>query len=1367
MAHPVELALRHHPVVDECRFRESDVGGRGVLYIVTRTDVAFRDVVHELRAYLPEGFRDIHCVPVWCIPRDRDGVCDDAALARIPVIDADVLSAVQANLEAELQSEVAVMLRERTPSAARWHLGDILPGWSSSLRADAPTTARSSEDAGAPLAVTTGPRLQVDPGAPRTLPEALERAAANSGAKGLVYLHEAGASSQTYAELLEAARRLAARLEARGLKPQDKVILQLADNRAFVTALWACLIAGLVPVPLAPARDYSIETPELGKLTQAWQLLDRPLILTSRDRGAGIESATFARDAGGVTVAVFEDDGRADDRDVGRAQSPRPEDLALLLFTSGSTGVPKAVMLSHGNIIAMAAGTSQMNAFSSRDVALNWMPLDHVGAIVFLHAMCVYLGSAQVHAPKELVLADVGRWLQWIHHYRATISWAPNFAFKLVIDGLDPHEPRAWDLSCMRFLVNAGEMIVARTARQFLQALARFGLPRDAIRPAFGMSETCSGITWSHAFSLDSTNDETRFVELGGPIPGASLRIVDDDGRLLREGQAGRLQVHGPSVTAGYHANSAATAAAMTSDGWFDTGDVAVLKDGKLTLTGRKKDAIIVRGVNYDAHHIEAVVEEAPGVLPSYTAACSVVDARDEEQLAIFFAPRHWDDAYLGSLVRRIRADVVAKVGVNPRFLLPLHSEEVPKTAIGKVQRGLLKARLLDGALNATVRRIDSLLQVESTIPANVYAECWQVERLRSGANTVRAGSWLVLAPREVAGRLAGGLKGSGARAVAVRFGATFERVSAAEYVVDPADPGHLAALFGALENDRVAVDHVVNWHADDGPASDVVDAALAERCGSEMRRVVMLIQNLARHSREERRIGLNVVTGGVHAPSDAGALHGFVLPGLLGTIRAELPWLGGRQIDFDSAEPSVQAILDELTEAADAEDVVVRGERRFVRRFRRVELQELDRSPSVRPDGVYLITGGLGEIGLEVAQLLLERYRAKLLVIGRSPADAPRVVAALARLQDGAPNVLYRSVDVADRGAVLAAVEEAERRWSPLAGVFHLAGIFPSAGPMLGEQALKTPDVLRAKVEGTVNLAHLLETRRDATLVCFGSIAGVFGHPQMSAYAAANSFQDRFCAYLRARGHRGVQSISWPMWRGVGLAKEASRGVQDAMAVLGYPALTSSEALNFLAATLRCPEPNVVIGLDASRARIRRHLVPPFLHMEEVVAFTAESALLAGTLSSSATEVKDRSGRVSACALRVLPALPRDAAGAVDYAALRSGPEGARAYVAPRTPVESAVAEIWKEVLDVDLVAIADSFFDLGGDSLLAAKVVSRVSALFPVRVSLADLFDAPTLRGFSDKIDSLLLDQISQMTDEQAEALNRSLQPSGPPRV
>jgi acyl-CoA synthetase (AMP-forming)/AMP-acid ligase II len=249
----------------------------------------------------------------------------------------------------------------------------------------------------------------------------------------------------------------------------------------------------------------------------------------------------------------------------------QPDDLALLMLTSGSTAAAKLVMLTHRNLISRCLGSAQANGFSSSDVTLNWMPLDHVAGLIYFHLRDVFLKCRQIHAATAFVLEEPLRWLDWMERYRVTITFAPNFAYGLVNARAEEIARRKWDLSSVRYVLNGAEPIAARTARRFLQLLEPHGLPATAMRPAWGMAETSSGVTYSNRFSLATTRDDDRFVEVGAPIPGVALRVVDEQDRGLPEGTVGRLQVKGATVTPGYYAAPELNRTVFTADGWFDT----------------------------------------------------------------------------------------------------------------------------------------------------------------------------------------------------------------------------------------------------------------------------------------------------------------------------------------------------------------------------------------------------------------------------------------------------------------------------------------------------------------------------------------------------------------------------------------------------------------------------------------------------------------------------------------------------------------------------------------------------------------------------------------------------------------------------
>ncbi|ELS02296.1 polyketide synthase family protein [Xenococcus sp. PCC 7305] len=529
-----------------------------------------------------------------------------------------------------------------------------------------------------------------------TLPEILDRAAQLETGITICGPNQQ-TDFQSYSDLSQEAASILGMLRQHGLKPQYKVILQLNNTRHFFAGLWACFLGGFVPVPLGVElglnRNHS-------KLLQAWQLCDAPVILTEEN----LKQEIIKLDVNLSLLVVEELLDNPPDRNWHNAKL---DDLALLLFTSGSTGKPKGVMLSARNLLASSYGMAKVNQLSRQDITLNWMKLEHVASLVMFHLTEVYLGCQQIQVDSELILQNPLQWLDLIDKYRVTASWSPNFAYNLVNEQLINTAQQNWDLSCLRWLGNGAEAVVGQTTQRFLELLAPYGLAPNAVSPGYGMSETCSGIAHSHNFNL---HQDAEFVEVGAPIPGVALRIVDEAHQILPEGQIGLLQVKGETVTAGYYQQPELNQEIFTADGWFNTGDLGFLKQGKLTITGRQKDVIIVNGVNYYNHEIEAVVEAIAEISISYTAACGVIDSHQQEQIAIFFHSKVTKQDQLRNLIKTIRKNVFEQIGVAPNYIIPVEQTEIPKTAIGKIQRPQLKKRFAAGKFDSVIESIAELL---------------------------------------------------------------------------------------------------------------------------------------------------------------------------------------------------------------------------------------------------------------------------------------------------------------------------------------------------------------------------------------------------------------------------------------------------------------------------------------------------------------------------------------------------------------------------------------------------------------------------------------------------------------------------------
>ncbi|HEV7949862.1 MAG TPA: AMP-binding protein, partial [Glaciihabitans sp.] len=653
-----------------------------------------------------------------------------------------------------------------------------------------------------------GGGLVLPAGYAQTLGQALERTARAYPGHGVICVDAEGkGQEQSYGDLLEEAGRVLGGLRELGLKPGACVLFQLEQNRDFIAGFWACMLGGYVPVPISISPTYEQHHNTLAKLRNAWTMLGEPLTLAGSALAGRVQG--FAEREGLANFRVATVAELRKHAPTTSWHASQPDDLALLLLTSGSTGLPKAVRHTHRSLLSWVASVASFCEFTPADVSINWMPLDHVGGIVMFHMRDAVIGCRQVQAMTEPVLQRPLAWLEWIERYKATITWAPNFAFGLINEQEEELAKRRFDLSSMRFILNAGEAIVSRTTRRFLSLLAPHGLPATAMRPAWGMSETSSAVTFSQRFTLEATSDQAAFVEVGEPILGTQIRIVDQNDVPVPAGKIGRLQIKGVSITPGYHENPEANQKSYTADGWFITGDLGVMKDGQLSITGREKDIIIINGVNFYSHEIESVVEELDGVAVSFTAACAIrLAGENTDRVAVFFCPSEATQTQLPELIKKIRSTVVEKEGVNPDYVVPLPKDAIPKTAIGKIQRSQLKQQFERGEF------ADAIAQAKGrgAPAAALFTKAWVETPLKDGVELAAGSRVLIFADSDGPGsRLAAQLAEGGHACRRVEVGSAFAQKPDGTVCMDPANPSHYHRLIEALGEWAAGVTHLVH----------------------------------------------------------------------------------------------------------------------------------------------------------------------------------------------------------------------------------------------------------------------------------------------------------------------------------------------------------------------------------------------------------------------------------------------------------------------------------------------------------------------------------------------------------------------------
>ena len=534
----------------------------------------------------------------------------------------------------------------------------------------------------------------------------------------------------SYAELHERALGILWRLQRLGLSRGDHLIIFLNNNEAFIDGYWAALAGGIVPVPLA----VGISDEHRFKLLRIAKQLGEPWLYT--DRKAIGRLAEFAEEQG--EQAAFEIlRARAflidDIEDAGRAADPiaaRPDDIAFIQYSSGSTSDPKGVVLTHRNVLANVRGVTEAAGFNDHDVSVSWMPLTHdMGLIGFFIMM--FANRIQINLmPTDLFVRRPLLWTTFMSRKKATLSSSPNFGYRHYLKVLGDRPVEGIDLSSVRLIFNGAEPISVELCDEFMNRLAPAGLARNAMYPVYGLAEATVGMTVPvpgspycsvrverhHLRIGERINvrpagdpDALELMQVGRAIPYAELRLVDDANQPVAEDCIGHIQVRGDNVTAGYYRAPEANAALFTADGWLRTGDLGFSHGGELVIAGRAKEIIFVNGQNYFPHDIEAIAQRAGMLeLGKVAAAGCRPPGADTERLVLFVLHRGSLADFL-PVAREISRLVNEHAGLEVAYVVPIR--RMPKTTSGKIQRVALEKSWLAGEFDTDTAELERLRQ--------------------------------------------------------------------------------------------------------------------------------------------------------------------------------------------------------------------------------------------------------------------------------------------------------------------------------------------------------------------------------------------------------------------------------------------------------------------------------------------------------------------------------------------------------------------------------------------------------------------------------------------------------------------------------
>ncbi|KAF9886273.1 hypothetical protein FE257_011886 [Aspergillus nanangensis] len=516
----------------------------------------------------------------------------------------------------------------------------------------------------------------------------------------------------SYRDIHEATIRNAGSLGSiPGFQRGSIVLLHLDNHVDNIIWLWSLLYAGCIPVMSTPfPHDERLRRAHLLHLKS---LLHNPICLTHEKLVGefGCQNTILQLR---TVESIGSNKRHCTETPKDAEPSTTDDSIAIIMLTSGSTGHAKGVPLTHRQIQTSLAGKQQFLSLGATYTTLNWIALDHVASLLEMHFHPMLVNMDQIHVHPADIVADPRRLLHFISQYRVQKVFAPNFLLANLyreIETMGPLPDPGWDLSCLQYLVSGGESNTVQCCATLADILSRYKAPMNCIVPSFGMTETCAGFTWNTNFPAYDMSKNFEFAFLGGcVIDGIRMRTtsISDPGLLVEQDTIGNFEVTGPIVFREYYNNPEATRDAFTKDGWFQTGDLAIIDAaGQLNIVGRSKDVICINGIKYSSHEIEHTIEDAriSSLTPGFTVCVPYrPDGAQTEQLAVLYLPLYnqGDNQRQEDIEARMQAlNEITRVslfmtGSRP-YVLPLNRSTLVKTSLGKLSRNKIKNSLETG----------------------------------------------------------------------------------------------------------------------------------------------------------------------------------------------------------------------------------------------------------------------------------------------------------------------------------------------------------------------------------------------------------------------------------------------------------------------------------------------------------------------------------------------------------------------------------------------------------------------------------------------------------------------------------------------
>ncbi len=532
---------------------------------------------------------------------------------------------------------------------------------------------------------------------------------------------QGGEEVLTYSQLLSRSLQIANALRQRGLKPGETVAIMQPTQFGFFYTFFGVLFASGIPVPIyPPLRPHQLES----YAKQEAKILNNAEI---RFLVTFQQAERLSRLLQGFIPSLQEvvtvDDLLKSGTDLILPLTAKRDDIGLIQYTSGSTNMPKGVVLTHHNLLSNVRAFGKAVQIGPEDIAISWLPLYHDFGLIGLVLGTLYYGIPLILFSPLTFLSRPEKWLWAVHLHRGTLSAAPNFAYELCVRKIADESLEGLDLSSWRIAANGAETIYPKTYERFVEKFKPHGFKAESFYPVYGLAESTVGLAVSplnrppridtidrlafenekQALPLNaeecSDKDKLEIMSCGKPLPGHFIRVVDENFQTLPERRIGQLQFQGPSSMQGYYNNPPATEKARCGS-WFNTGDYAYLAEGEIFITGRQKDLIIKAGRNIYPSVLEEIVSDIPGVRRGCAIAFSVNDKeKGTESIILVAETSEKDKSKREALRKTITETLIDALDLAPDHIIFVAPRTVPKTSSGKLQRSACKNLYLEGKL--------------------------------------------------------------------------------------------------------------------------------------------------------------------------------------------------------------------------------------------------------------------------------------------------------------------------------------------------------------------------------------------------------------------------------------------------------------------------------------------------------------------------------------------------------------------------------------------------------------------------------------------------------------------------------------------